>query len=575
MNIFTAIANTVLFHGASILGALFRKDYLDHAPKGEQSSKKLLLGLLRESRNTEFGRKHGFSEIRTVEDYQKKIPLSGYADYRDYINRTARTGEQKLITNRRIRYFARTSGTVSEMKLIPQVQASYIPHFKNICLAMNDLYLALRQRGISAVSARGLIATELHDTPVNELVDGSAAKIPVGPVSSYSAKGMKLFLPIFCPLPREVFGTSEIQDMKYVKARYAMADPDLKYCAGIFMSALTDIMSYIENNCELLIRDIETGTIDPSVRMSDSIRAKLEKRLRPNPKRAAQLRRVFAEPSDTPLVNRIWTKMSFVWAIGTADFEPFTKKMRTYCSSDVPFSFACYSASEAVIGCATRMEDPSYLLMRDSGFFEFLPVNEAGEAQDTPLLAHELEEGKLYEIVVTNLAGLYRYRLRDVVRVKRFLGDTPYIEFAYRSNFVTNFCSMHITGELLATAAKAAADAVDACILDYSLYADAVSEPPKLVLFAEADRPLTGEEHRRMQDSFESTLSTLSWPYTLFRTDGVAGPAEVQMVKSGTYLRYRDEKIAGGASMNQLKAVRLIDTPEKYAYFSSAVENPD
>lgn len=46
--------------------------------------------------------------------------------------------------------------------------------------------------------------------------------------------------------------------------------------------------------------------------------------------------------------------------------------------------------------------------------------------------------GKLYELVVTNLSGLYRYRIGDVVKVTRFHNNCPVMEYQYRQGQILN-----------------------------------------------------------------------------------------------------------------------------------------
>ncbi|MGX8703035.1 MAG: hypothetical protein ACSW8H_01125, partial [bacterium] len=47
-------------------------------------------------------------------------------------------------------------------------------------------------------------------------------------------------------------------------------------------------------------------------------------------------------------------------------------------------------------------------------------------------------------------------------------------------------------------------------------------------------------------------------------------PSYVRMLPIGTYRRYREEKIASGVPVNQIKAVRLIKKPEELEFFTRA-----
>ena len=57
------------------------------------------------------------------------------------------------------------------------------------------------------------------------------------------------------------------------------------------------------------------------------------------------------------------------------------------------------------------------------------------------LFGEEVEIGLLYELVVTTLSGLCRYRIGDVVKVVRFHNSCPVIEFQYRQGQLLNMRS--------------------------------------------------------------------------------------------------------------------------------------
>lgn len=569
MNLLGKAVNAVCFWGGAALGAIFRADYMRKARRGVRVSEKSLKRILRENRGTEYGRRYGFSSIRTVEDYQKAVPLSTYDDYQDYISRMVNKGEQNLITGRKISYYATTSGSVGQTKLIPQASSCYGSVFKVICLMVRDAAAAMQRRGACGVPARGLLTTEIH---IGRVDDGEKdEQTSGGGVSSYAINGVRAFLPLFTPFPKEAF-EGGIENLRYVKARCALMDPNVRWLSGPYMSMLTDIISYILENHEMLIRDIENGSIDPSIRMSAEVRARLERKFRPDPIRAAELKAIFAEGSEAGIVSRIWKKLSLVDAVGAGDFLPFTKKMLHWCDADVCLSYASYTASEAWMGYSFHFYDPSYLLLLDGNFYEFLPVDENSEADtEHPLLAHQLEVGKYYEIVLTTPAGLYRYRLRDVLKVTGFEGETPYFEFAYRANRTTDLCGSHITDAFINAAVEAVEKEMGLRIDDYSLFADTEHVPPRVVMFMEPEQLVDAEGCRRMQEVFESALVKVARGYRISRQANNLSVSEVCPVEKGTYMRYRQLKIAKGAAENQMKSIRVIKPGEDLAYFLAAV----
>ena len=150
------------------------------------------------------------------------------------------------------------------------------------------------------------------------------------------------------------------------------------------------------------------------------------------------------------------------------------------------------------------------------------------------------------------------------------MGETPTITFAYRVDSLTNTCCCHITGEYLAAAVEAVEKAGQLHIPDYSLYADNDYVPPRLVLYLEPDRRLTEEETERLRTVFEDALQSIASIYRRTREHKGMSPAVLRPMPEGSYARWREARIAAGASSNQLKPLRVIDSPEKLDFFLAA-----
>lgn len=555
-----AAFNAAVLWSGHVLGKLCRKYYIAAGPKGQKINDRTLKKILRKSRNTEYGRKYGFADIRSPLEYQKAVPLSTYDDYRPYIRRMIDDGEQGLLTGGRVIFFATTTGTISEKKLMPQVRSSYMPYFKALIMTADDMYEAMRRRGLNRRYGKGFITTEMGQDEVG-------SRMKSGMISRFSANGIKPFIPALVNQPRSIIGSSEIKDTRYVRALYALKDRYLTYLGSVYMTGLTDIVAYIIEKQDMLLHDIETGTIDASVDISDRIRRIIEKDLRPDPGRAAELREIFADPEGGNLLSRIWKDLSVVTAIGVEDFKPFADTMRSMCDDGVSFCNLQYASSECFFGNVMGLEDESVLLFPDAGFFEFMPVE---EESDRPLFMSELEEGKLYEVILTSKAGLYRYQIRDVVKVTGFEGQIPYLEFAYRADKITNMCSVHLTGAQLEAAVEELGKNIGVHIADHCIFADAGHNRPRIELFIETDKDISVDTDS-CAAVFDAALQHFGWDYGYFRENGVVDEAVVYRVKKGSFRKYRDMQIAGGTSPNQLKALRVIDTDDVHEYFASHV----
>ena len=89
---------------------------------------KFLLDWLNENKNTEFGKRYGFAQIKSVREYQKKVPLSVYDDYARDIERII-DGEKNILTARDTVYFCISSGTVGDEKYIPLTEYDLEAHY--------------------------------------------------------------------------------------------------------------------------------------------------------------------------------------------------------------------------------------------------------------------------------------------------------------------------------------------------------------------------------------------------------------------------------------------------------------
>lgn len=315
----------------------------------------------------------------------------------------------------------------------------------------------------------------------------------------------------------------------------------------------------------MLCDDIEKGIIDQSVVVAPDIRKRLEKKLRPLPERAAQLRAEFQKGFDTPIIPRIWPNVGWLYGMGTGSLSLYAKKLRRYIGEELPIHYLGYAASEGLMAVPLELDSFEYALLPQNGFYEFLPLDSPEGTK--PLTIGELTPGTDYEIILTNLSGLYRYRIGDVVRVTGYYKETPKITFMYRLNQIAN-----ITGE------KISQQAFDLLIDDlsritgtqfagHSLYADRGTSPGHYVVLLEPVEPLPAKESETYARIFEERLcETNAFVYPQIR-NGALGHCEVRFLRTGANEEYREFLRQNGANLNQVKPVRVIDTPVKKQFF--------
>ena len=97
--------------------------------------------------------------------------------------------------------------------------------------------------------------------------------------------------------------------------------------------------------------------------------------------------------------------------------------LRTYCGSNVHFIFTGISSAEGTFSTAINLDDPQTVLIPDSVFYEFKPKE--SRSYNRLLTLDQLETGLRYELVVTTLSGLYRYKTKKTFLVVGRYHDTP------------------------------------------------------------------------------------------------------------------------------------------------------
>lgn len=97
-------------------------------------------------------------------------------------------------------------------------------------------------------------------------------------------------------------------------------------------------------------------------------------------------------------------------------------------------------ASEGLMGLNLKVNGSEYILVPGAMFFEFIPIPKENRKKQV-LFMDQVEVGKSYELVITNLSGLYRYRMGDVIKVVGHYNQAVVIEFQYRKvNLFFSFC---------------------------------------------------------------------------------------------------------------------------------------
>ncbi|MBO4374930.1 MAG: GH3 auxin-responsive promoter family protein [Lachnospiraceae bacterium] len=554
-----AILKILIFRGRKAM-----KDLDNNSRRAVALSEETLLKLLDANKDTEYGKKYGFADIHSVDEYRKKVPLSTYDDYEPYVRRMVDNNEQGLISCEAPEHYALSSGSIGVPKHIPVVKAEldkYGKYGTAMCFGVMDEYYR-NTTGRSFKSGFGVNCVELK---FQETKYG----VPKGAISGNTMKQVKDMTKYFMEPPWDVINPQANMDLKYLRARYALERKDIVFMDAAFMTALVDLIDYMRANWEMLVKDIYHGRINKEVDIPQEWREKFEAGMKPNPKRAKELAREFKKGSDR-LIPRIWPDIQFIGSIGTGGFFTYSKKMRRYTGRNVPFNNLSYAASEGLFATARHAGDTSYVLIPDGGFYEFIPAKNDDDSQI--LTIDQLEEGEDYEIIITNLSGFYRYRIKDVIRVTGFYNESPMVQFVYRKSQMLSIAGEKTNEEAVRWSIEQFMKDTGLVVNDYSVFANTDTQPGHYTFYMEPDRVVPKEDLKKYRDAIEERMMQANPSYGNKIRTGVLSPMELKFVQLESYQLYRDMMITKGTSANQLKPVRVIDTPVKLRFFNRVVE---
>src|SRR5207249_2845956 len=156
---------------------------------------------------------------------------------------------------------------------------------------------------------------------------------------------------------------------------------------------------------------------------------------------AAALGRV-VEGHGRLVLGECWPDLSLVacWLGGSAGIQ--ARHLDAHFGPRVARRDLGLVASEGRLTIPVGDHSAAGVLAVHANFFEFVPEEAIEEATPRTLLAHELEVGRRYYVIVTGGNGLYRYDLNDIVEVQGFHRRTPKVAFVRKGRDMVN-----ITGE--------------------------------------------------------------------------------------------------------------------------------
>ena len=318
--------------------------------------------LVENGKDTAYGKEKCFDTINNIRDFQKKVPVMDYNQTEPYIKRLM-DGEDYVLWNKKIRMFAKSSGTSSgKSKFIPISDES---------LQVNHYGGFLR-----------MLASYVHSNPSTGIFKGKALTLGGSVKPDNSGRILQGDLSALL-----LHNTPFLAEMLRTPSRQ------------------TALMDDFQKKLEAICRESSHKNVTNFSGVPSWNLMLLNKVLE------------YAGKKD---ICEVWPNMELFMHGGTG-FEPYREIYNKLIPSGRMHYLENYNASEGYFAFQDVEDDHSMLLTVNNGvFYEFIPMDQlddvlAGRVKEIPTLA-DVQVGVNYAVVISTNGGLWRYLIGDCVR---------------------------------------------------------------------------------------------------------------------------------------------------------------
>jgi hypothetical protein len=459
------------------------------------AQREVLQDLVTSAQYTEFGRRHHFSELFTTKAFKEAVPIHEYDDLKGYIERMM-AGEQNLLWNTPVYWFAKSSGTTSDKsKFIPVSEESLQDgHYK---------------------ASKDVLSIYYQFYPESELLTGKGLVIGgshnISPVNSEAQYG---------DLSAVLLQNSPFWG-------HWLRTPDLSIA----------LMDEWESKIEALARN----TIKENVTSISGV-----------PTWTLVLFRRILEITGKQTISEVWPSLE-LYMHGGVSFTPYREQFQRVIGREIHY-LEMYNASEGFFAAQDIPGQEGMLLFTDHGIFmEFMPVSEYGKKDPQTVSLQEVETGKNYALVISTNGGLWRYLIGDTIL---FTSLYPFrVKVSGRLKHYINAFGEEVIVDNTDRALALASEKTGAQVTDYTaapvyFSADSNGAHEWLIEFSREPADLA-----RFVAELDQALKDINSDYEAKRHKDIAlGPPVVHSVKPGTFATWLKQK---GKLGGQHKVPRL------------------
>jgi hypothetical protein len=329
------------------------------------AQREVLQDLVTAAQYTEFGRRYKFNHLFSLKTFKQTVPVHEYGDLKPYIQRMM-DGEENILWNTPIEWFAKSSGTTSDKsKFIPVSKESLEEnHFQASKDVLTMYYKNFPDSDL--LTGKGLVIGGSHQ--VNRLNEN----IQYGDLSAVLMQNSPVW-------------------SNWIRT------PELSIA----------LMDEWEGKIEQLAR----STMQENVTSISGV-----------PTWTLVLIKRILEISGKATLAEVWPQLE-LYLHGGVSFIPYREQFKKLIGKDINY-LETYNASEGFFAAQESPSEEGLLLFTQHGiFYEFMPVEEYGKKFPETMGLGKVELHKNYAVIISTTGGLWRYIVGDTVQ---FTSLNPY-----------------------------------------------------------------------------------------------------------------------------------------------------
>jgi hypothetical protein len=325
--------------------------------KSLRHQQKNLKKILKQLSKTELGNSLRFAEINSYKDFQNKVPITQYDFYEAYIEKI-KAGQQKIMTDKAVKWFAKTAGTTSgKNKLVPITkQIMRQCHVRGTFFALSKIHQ--KDKSMRLLSHKNLL-----------IPGGIYETLPSG----ITAADVSAIISINIPFIYRGYYTPDIHVQTFSKWE-----------------------EKISNAVKQVVHE-DVGTMSGVPTWILSVLQKMK-----------------VEFPFEKLTDK-WKNLQ-VYFHGGVSFGPYRKQFEELVGKSNFNFYEVYNATEGFFGIQEDLKSNNMLLLTDNYiFYEFIPLQKFYAGERNAIDLNEVETRTPYVMLITAPNGLVRYIIGDVI----------------------------------------------------------------------------------------------------------------------------------------------------------------